>query len=592
MLQTSNISNLLQKFRQGFCFAFILMCFSITCAGNALSQDSFQQKADKAYSTRAKELQQDIEAFGEYGSSKHEGGRFGSGYYIKNMGAKPISKKLDNALKNNQITPEEYQELRELAKHASDKAFNESIQLAEERGKKGLVKRLKNKKEYVATEVFQGCATSEQLKAKYYSMCWSCKVFNFLLSAFLNAAEHGLNVTQRAGTLLLIVGSGLWLLFWGLKNVSSFTELQLPNILNELVRFLFKVMLAYWLIAYGATAIGKYFVSPIMSLGAIPAKSFISYGVNGEHSKAASAAVMKSEEYKGSERILSGNEMNALLDALRVITYNTSSEMIIGNMIMCYSTQEKGGKWNFLGVPNIFMWLEGAVVWCCGFMLTLAVGYYFLDISLKVGFAVLAFPIAVGLWPFNITKDKISLVLSIITKAAASFAFMAITTWFGIELLFASLGGADSLYANFDAITMGTGNAEAIKEDIANRLHFFSSSMLLILFAIIYFYKIVGKTTMDFVNKFFPDSAFGDSSPMHSAATMMTSMALKPVKGAASLAGDVASHQAGKALMAAGSKAAHPIKTAKEIKGMAQQGAQKIGNAAASIKNKLTGGNR
>lgn len=600
MLRQNKHSNLSEIIKQ-LCFLIgVLLFTNILCAEKAFCQLTEEQAAvsTQTYSKAYKRIQNEIK---KIENPNYELGTRDAAKEIKHH-SKVTQNALDRALKKGKITRDEYAELQTIARNASNMSYNKNIEAAQEKGKKGVVRASKRKQYKTATKIYQECATSVQLKEKYLSMCWSCVVFNRLLTAFLNAADHGLNVTQRAGTVLLIIGSALWLVFWGLKNVSSFTEIQLANILNDLIKFFFKVMLAYWFIAYGTSAIGKYFVSPILSLGSTAAEAFIAGGIN---SSAKSASVIPAEEYTGSNRIISGKIMNSLLNAMRIISYNTSNEMILGNMLMCYSNQEEGGKWKIkfmwlftvAKVPDIFIWLEGAILWCCGFMLTVAVSYYFLDISLKVGFAVLALPLVMGLWPFNITKDKLTLILSIIAKASASFAFMSITTWFGMELLYASLGGADEIFAHFDTIIFKDGDVKAANEMISNKTRIFSSNMLIILFAIIYFYKLVQNTTNDFVNKFFPDSAFGSASPMHNTATMFTSMAVSPLKKYGGLARDVAMHQAGIGAKKLGGAAMHPIRTAKNIGSSIKSGAQSakkaakgIGSVAKKAYNKVKGG--
>jgi hypothetical protein len=122
--------------------------------------------------------------------------------------------------------------------------------------------------EYVAPVSGGGCNVSGYA-AQYQSGCWSCLVMEKLTSAFLNAAKHGLPVTQKAGITILFVGTLLWLVKWGLNNVSSFNEIQMANILGELFKFLFKALFALCFILVSTAAIRDYFVRPIMSVGAV-----------------------------------------------------------------------------------------------------------------------------------------------------------------------------------------------------------------------------------------------------------------------------------------------------------------------------------
>ena len=732
----------------------------------------------------------------------------------------------------------------------------------------------------------QGCPTTEQLRAKYEAGCWSCLVMEKLTSAFLYAADKGLGITKKAGIVVLLVGSGIWILFWGLKNVSSFTQLQLGNIINELFKFLFKVMFAYWFIIYSNTAISKYFVSPMMGIGAsisegfwhgdiknftqnyiwddedisdedqknidaaldagnqneqtnnssasdsadtLPEpvendsyedtvqqfqKSFVailqrylqeiqnscvdspyvsenspkcrqtdaegkscrdyancddrghrnyirglyqkagSQGEGGYSTVAITAALeelnkeiggdianfqtgkvdsadglkvgsqyenaaivgenggdvdlssaikyanvgdivyikvngalantnnqasgyhttvyagggkligfnidnlyqnidelgndvsgkiirfseiirqrlkanpdaainrtalsSKAKEsgisgrlnnyqggtyssfypgkdsltpsvpdnitYTGPESIVPKSVMNSMLGAIRAITYKLSDIKVLGNSIMCYAGLENGGAINvkvlkgvtLISVPNGFIWISGAIIWCLGFLLVVAVSYYFLDISFKIGFAVLAFPIVMGLWPFNMTQGRLFIIISIIAKSAAFYAFLALVTSFGLSLFgeSATLGGLDVLFDKMDQLASGSATEEMEEElnnEINNSVYLFSPIFVMMIFALIYFYKLVQQTSSDLVNKFFPDNAFGDSSPMHSTATMMTDYTRKMATSitGANLAKDIVANQAGigvkKLMQGTGRAIAHPVQTARNI---------------------------
>ena len=446
------------------------------------------------------------------------------------------------------------------------------------------------------------CPTTEQLRSKYETGCWSCLVIGNLTEAFLGAADNGMGVTKKAGLVVLWVGTGIWLVFWGLKNVSSFTQIQLGNILNELLKFLFKVMLAYWVIIYSNNVLSQYLITPIMSVGSTigqmfwhgDTKSFTTdYNSETEETDTGGVKYTTYEEIakeiessisdSGYPSIFPKSVMDSMLGAIASITYEMSDIMVLGNSVMCYAGLENGGAINIkafnvtlMSMPNFFIWISGCIIWCLGFLLIWAVGYYFLDISFKIGFAVLAFPIVMGLWPFNMTQGKLFIIISIIAKSAALFAFLALMTGFGLSLFgeSATVGGLDALFEKLDSITLGTATEEMeeqVNNEINDAIYLFSPIFVTMVFALIYFYKLVQQTSSDLVNKFFPDNAFGDSSPMHSTATMMTDYTRKMVTSitGANLAKDIVANQAGigikKLMQGTGRAIRHPQQTARNI---------------------------
>lgn len=823
--------------------------------------------------------------------------------------------KLKDVYEDKYISEEDYR----IVKEEIDKLYKEAVHRIESAANKaGDTKKEKQVQEELADAVDEyavaECPTSGQLRARYQAGCWSCLVLEKLTSAFLHAANHGLKVVQKAGLTLLWLGTAIWIVFWGLKNVSSFTQVDLGNILNDLIKFLFKVAVAYWFIVYSPTAISQYFIKPIMSVGAIIAqqfwdtkvkeftedyneafepdnpeeaekvakkveennkkgmggtnteavapsneeedttggtgvveqpkpvqydsteavvqdlqKAFINilrkqlseiknscggpcgescrhkscsnaghrnyiksimqlagYGAAVDHYCQASitAAMAKlvqavgakesvlkkagascfggiglgavgdiklcdkgrqayqninvgdtvyyhnvirkggsgkkvgggsghhavtysgsgktisfngdSEgsmcnsyyydvwgkvlcvscllrekikkdpnfvkntgalsslaqgvnmtlvnyeggsfssvgmadtytagtgdinyddlvvtipdiKYTGPTNIMPKSVMNSILGATRVITDTTADVMVMGDMIMCYSSAKNGGAWHIdakildLGYwTNFVMWIQGGIIWCMGFMLTVSIAYYLVDISFKIGFAVLAIPVMMGLWPFGFTQGKIFIAISIIAKSAATFAFLALTTAFGMGLVGEAVGGLEELYGSMDALTQGETEEESIRSRVSDTLYLFSPTFVLLIFAILYFYKMVQQTISDLVNKFFPDQAFGDSSPMHSGATMATSFAKRFAMSASgfNLAKDIVAHQTGRlvkgGLKRAGAAAsypirhpmkstraavhaiAHPVKTGKAAVNATVKGAKAVGNA-------------
>ena len=266
--------------------------------------------------------------------------------------------------------------------------------------------------------------------------------------------------------------------------------------------------------------------------------------------------------------ILSDSIINSMLGAASTIGTITSENMILGEAVMCFAKQDKGGAWHLgpITVTNLFMFLEGVFIWVTGLLLTMAYAFYLIDIAFKIGFAIIAMPIAFGLWPFELTKDKLGVCISIIAKAAATFAFLAITTSFTVHLSEATynyeenetaegaegyeggVSGLAKLYATFDKVTQ-EGDSTDLSEDIdyaSEKLAFFSTTFVLLLFSFLYSFKLVRKTIPDLVNKFFPDKAFGDASPMHQWATAVAQKAKDIAMVPVGYARDITMYQGGK----------------------------------------------
>lgn len=742
-----------------------------------------------------------------------------------------IRRRLDRAMENGKISYNDSEAIWAEAHRLYNIGAERALEAAKIEGNNDRAERIQNAIKYTKVEVFADagkCPSSDLIRAKYTSGCWSCLVVEKLVSSFLNVASTAYELCQKAGKILLTLGAILWLAFWGLRNVSSLTQLEPGNILNELLKFAFKVALAYVFINGGLRFVGTYFINPMMGVGAKIAESFWAeeideyldeydwgeiteedyaemekiekstaqqqgssaqpkakseeekkaieqakeaqksffkdtipdfiippvfagalgsptgcrlhpisnewkphYGldiggnsgakivaagpgtltyasqgvatntgagyyakvvhdskwttkyfhmqsgcwnanksksrnkvVKGEvigcvgttggstgphlhveywysgnidgkkvncavhpmhlmvgvikcienncsnkieskypHPFVKGSTVPNSPEsawtpsgegavdltkfasggttssygdiitsipnitYTGPTDILSNAVMNSILGATAAIGNITAENMVLGDVVMCYASLENGGAWSFFGVghlTNPIMWIEGLFFFCTGLLLSLAIVFYLIDICFKIGFAVIALPIAVGLWPFKITEDKLGVCISIIAKSAAIYAFLAIATTYTVHLTNAVFdyedGGmetqaeesADSnaprglakLYSVYDD-TLGL-RTDADTEYATRKLNLFSATFVLILFAFLYSYKLIQETVNETSNKFFSDKAFGDQSPMHHVGRAFAGKIKDIAAAPAKWAGDVAFYQGGR----------------------------------------------
>ncbi len=258
------------------------------------------------------------------------------------------------------------------------------------------------------------------MKDKYQKSCYSCIIIKTLITTFMDAASNVQDVTTDAGTKILQLGLMIWLAFFVLKNVTSLTNVEPGSMINTLFTMLFKCFVAYVFITSGITAFMMYIIEPIMDAGA-------SYGIGLMVGAKDNLQLTPSAgNVYGGTKIVSASLINNIMGFTESLDRTVSTNLVIGHALTCHATHAGMWQWEALGfalrVPNFWIWLCGAAIWFCGFMLTLGIGYYMLDISFKLGFAIIAFPIVAALWPFNITKDKFKKCVSIIMKSAATFA--------------------------------------------------------------------------------------------------------------------------------------------------------------------------
>jgi len=238
-----------------------------------------------------------------------------------------------------------------------------------------------------------------------------------------------------------------------------------------------------------------------------------------------------------------------IFNTTRKISDTSAIVLVLGHALTCnavHANRGEVGKWGItlMTYPNISVWLCGAIVYFFGFMITLSVTFYLVDIAFKLGFAVIMLPIGIALWPFPPTKDKLVTLISIILKNAAVFAFLAITVSYSIRLLDQATNGMEDLFARID-------NNET--DTVAQDFSLSASVFLVVLFALAYGMKLIGATITDYVDAFFQDKAFGSASPIHGSMTQAMDFAKKKaVDPVVSYARDATLTQAGRLTVGAG----------------------------------------
>lgn len=381
------------------------------------------------------------------------------------------------------------------------------------------------------------CRVAEMEK-KYQSSCYSCIVVKTLLEKFINACTKVSDLCRRAAVQVLLVATLLWVAFWALKTISSVASLEPSSIVNTLLIQAFKIMFAYVVIESGIEVFMIHVVSPILVAGA-------DFGTAILANSQSQLSMTPSPDYTYSGvELLSADMLNKIMGFNESLDRVVSTNLVIGHALTCHSVN--AGAWvnhsimDFqIIIPNVWIWLCGAAIWFAGFMLVLAVSYYLLDISFKIGIAIMIFPLLMALWPFSLTAGKVKTCIKTMLSSAAIFAFLAITTSYAMAMISVTLRDVPEL---FERVEKGDSKWISDTFDITG------SYFILILFAYLYSIKLVRSTVDDYVNKFFGGGLMANASPMHSEMTRMTDIAKKATVGAGKAAVGAATGGAGKVL--------------------------------------------
>ena len=395
------------------------------------------------------------------------------------------------------------------------------------------------------------CPGMNVLKERYQGDCFPCEIVNVLLASFMRAASQVYDVSKEAGNKLLLLGSAIWVAFWALRKVSSLANVEPSSMTNELIIFFGKVLVAYCFINAGIGTLVSYAINPILAAGADFGSAMLleTEGID------ISSTPKAENQYSGPTDIVSKPVMDKILKLSEGVSNEVATNFVIGSGLTCFSIQN-GLHINVIDIidiriPDIWLWLCGAAIWFVGFMLVLSVCYYLIDIPFKIGFAIIALPVVIGLWPFKITAGKLKSIVGIALNAAFTFLFLALSSSYAIRLISQAFSAEGDLEIEGQSYSGKEALFKAFEVDnveyVQSLFDFTGPAFLIIIFCYIYAIKMISEITNNYPNKFDTGMTSAAGSPMHhmaTAATMWTTGKIsKPFKTGLS----IISHQAGKA---------------------------------------------
>ena len=395
------------------------------------------------------------------------------------------------------------------------------------------------------------CPGMDLLKERYQGDCFPCEIVNVLLASFMRASSKVYDVSREAGNKLLLLGSAIWLAFWALRKLSSFANVEPSSMTNELIIFFGKVLVAYCFINAGIGSLVNFAINPLLGAGAEFGSALL---LETEDIKLSSDPKPENQ-YTGPTDIVSKPVMDKILKLSEGVSNEVATNFIIGSGLTCFSIQ-KGLHIVVpliidIHIPDIWLWLCGAAIWCVGFMLVLAVCYYLIDIPFKIGFAIMALPVVIGLWPFKVTAGKLKSIIGIALNAAFTFLFLALSSSYAIRLMSQAFNAEGNLEYKGQSYSGKEALFKAFEVDdeeyVQSLFDFTGPAFLIILFCYIYGFKMISSITNDYPNKFDTGMTSAAGSPMHHMATAATAWVGSKIAAPFKKGLDIVSHQAGMA---------------------------------------------
>ena len=236
---------------------------------------------------------------------------------------------------------------------------------------------------------------------------------------------------------------------------------------------------------------------------------------------------------------------------------------MLGQGLRCYSWDIAPLEINSgaIRIMRMNFYIPGMFIGLTAFFLSMAIGMYFIDISFKLGFAVVFLPLSLSLWPFPPTKDKFIENISIVIRNAMLFACISIGVSYAIILISEGIlsGGWKDFWLIVDDRLQMAGESQEYNQNMQKFTESFSidtTKVLIIIFCLFFAFKIVSSSVTAYLNRFFGEGALGaaENAMHHMGTQAMGTLTNATVGKAGRLARDIAVTQTGRGMKALGNK--------------------------------------
>ncbi len=242
---------------------------------------------------------------------------------------------------------------------------------------------------------------------------------------------------------------------------------------------------------------------------------------------------------------------NEIMKLTRDISIASAQMMKFGDMLLCNARYSAAAEINFsvVGIDIISIdfivldiYISGWILYIIGFFIMMISTFYLFDIAFNLTISITLLPLALALWPFGITRDKLKLVIESILYYVGLFIFLPLGVLIAKTLAQTVVNDAFS-GSGFDFETAFNQDQSDL---IRDNLGLFTLPFLKILLCYIVALKIIPLMAGEFCEHFFGSALVGN--PMSERMTEMSKLAAKPLKKVGNYGKNVLQHQTGKGL--------------------------------------------
>ncbi len=232
---------------------------------------------------------------------------------------------------------------------------------------------------------------------------------------------------------------------------------------------------------------------------------------------------------------------------------SASDMMRFGDMLLCSSLHGSAADWDIMGVvsfkvfaPSIF--LSGSILYAIGFLIMILTSFYLFDAAFNLCISIVLLPLALALWPFGWTRDRLKTIIHSIVYYVGLFIFLPLGVLIAKELAFEAVRSAFAP----EVFDFNAAYEQDQSDLIEEKLGVFCLPFLKVLLCYVVAMRIIPLMAQDFCKHFFSAPLAG--TPISDRLTDVAKSIAKQGKKVGKYGKDVAKHSAGKGLENFGNK--------------------------------------
>lgn len=321
--------------------------------------------------------------------------------------------------------------------------------------------------------------------------CIFCPLFLTIFNAAQTMATQSYAVLAKSIATVLLVGLAIWIAFSVMVKISSFTKMDAPKFITEILLQAFKVLLAF-VILNNASFIYVYAIGPLLKAG-------MEFGMSLLFEKGSAylgACTGISEASLVGSGLLPGYLYTQLECFIQAVQAELAVPQAIGSSLMCVSrnagSQDLGAISAAINVrmPDFAMMFQGLIIWGFAWLVSLAFAFYLIDATVRLGIVGALMPFLIASWPFKATSKYTSQGWTMFMNTFFTFVFMGLVVSVNIQLMGQSMTGAQGGFSAIEAAL----NSDKVSE-LKDLLDIGFAGFLILIASCIFGFKLTSQAT-------------------------------------------------------------------------------------------------